>query len=378
MGYDIINSMQLPLVDLAAEYRALREELNPVIHNVLRSAHFIFGEEVGLFEREFARFCGSRFAVSVANGTDALVIALLSCGIQRGDEVITTVNTFIATANAIHLVGARPIFVDVDTDLYTLDVSQVRRRIRKKTKAIVPVHLYGQSADMDPILKLADRHGLRVIEDACQAHGALYRRKRVGPLGDAGCFSFYPSKNLGAYGDGGVLVTNSARIATLARSLRHHGELEKGRHFHKGLNSRLDTLQAAILRVKLNYLSRWNLLRRRHAALYTRLLKPLGLVTPTEAPYARHVYHLYVIRTPERDRLRSYLARHGVSTGIHYLIPIHLQRAYRDLGYRRGDFPVAEQLSREVLSLPMHPFLKETQIRYVCGLISKFVRREKR
>ena len=362
----------LPLVDLATEYRTLQKELNPVIQGVLHRANFVFGEEASLFEKEFARFCKTRFAVSVANGTDALTIALLACGIQCGDEVVLPVSTFIATANAVHFIGARPVFVDVEPSTSTLDGSQLKRKIRKRTKAIIPVHLYGQSADMSPILKVADRYGLKVIEDACQAHGALYWGKRVGSLGDAGCFSFYPSKNLGAYGDGGILVTDNSRIAHLARSLRHHGELEKGKHFHKGMNSRLDTLQAAILRVKLKYLDRWNSLRRRYAALYTRRLKPLGITTPFEAPYARHVYHLYVIRVKERDRLRAYLARHGVATGIHYLTPIHLQKAYRDLGYRRGSFPVAEQLSREVLSLPMHPFLTEEKVRYVCRLIEKF------
>jgi len=362
--------MKLPLVDLATEARTLRGQLLPAITRTLRKADFILGEEVALFEGDFARFCKSRFAVSVANGTDALTIALLSCGIAAGDEVITTASTFVGTVSAIARIGAIPVLVDIRPDTYTLDVSQLKRRIRKKTRAIIPVHLYGQSAEMGPLLQIGRSYGLKVIEDACQAHGSTYRGKRVGSLGDVGCFSFYPSKNLGAYGDGGILTTNNPRIAKLSRSFRHHGEDTKGKHSRKGMNSRLDTLQAAILRIKLKYLNRWNTLRRRHAASYTRLLKPLGVGTPTEAPYTTHVYHLYVIRTRERDRLRSYLKEKGISTGIHYPLPIHLQPAYRDLGYRRGDFPVAEKASREVLSLPMHPFLTEEKIRYVCRLIA--------
>lgn len=368
----MIEPMQIPLVDLATEYRLLRKELNPALHKVLQKADLILGKEVSRFEEAFARFCQTRHAISVANGTDALTIALLACGVECGDEVITTTNTFIGTVNAVARIGAKPVLVDVDPVFYTIDPTQVKRKIRKRTKAIIPVHLYGQSADMGPILKLTGRYGLKVIEDACQAHGSLYRGKKVGSLGDVGCFSFYPSKNLGAYGDGGILTTNNQKIAERARSLRHHGEMQKGRHELKGFNSRLDTVQAAILRVKLNYLNRWNVLRRKHATLYTKLLKSLGIATPIEAPYTRHVYHVYAIRVKERDVMRSYLAKEGVSTGIHYPLPIHLQRAYRDLGHRRGDFPVSEQLSKEILSLPMHPFLTEEKIRYVCRLIEKF------
>ena len=364
--------MQLPLVDLATEYQALQKKLKPVMDDVLRRANFILGEEVALFEKEFARFCKTRYAVSVASGTDALTIALLSCGVACGDEVITTPFTFVGTVNAIARLGAKPVLAEADPVFYTMAPAHVRRKIRKKTKAIIPVHLYGQSADMTPILRLADRHGLKVIEDACQAHGSTYKGKKVGSLGDAGCFSFYPSKNLGAYGDGGIVTTNSRKITALAKSLRHHGEMQKGRHDLKGFNSRLDTVQAAILRVKLNYLDRWNAVRRRNAALYTKLLKPLGIATPIEAPYTRHVYHVYAIRVKERDAMRMYLAKQGVATGIHYPLPIHLQPAYRDLGHHRGDFPVSEQLSKEVLSLPMHPFLTEEKIRYVCRVIERF------
>lgn len=366
--------MNVPFVDLKAQYRTIAEEVNEGIGRVLESTDFILGKDVELFEQEFADYCGARFGVSVDNGTSALELALRACGIGDGDEVITVANTFIATASAIAFTGARPVLVDIDPHTYNIEVGDIEQAITDRTKAIMPVHLYGQPADMDPIMELARARGLIVIEDACQAHGALYKGKRVGSIGDAGCFSFYPAKNLGGYGDGGILVTNNENIANRVKMLRNYGQKEKYHHLFIAYNRRLDTLQAAVLRVKLRRLDEWNQARRRNAQLYSQLLANTDVVTPMEASYARHVYHLYIVRAQDRESLREYLQSRGVSTGIHYPIPIHLQEVYRYLGYQRGDFPITEGYAKEIFSLPMYPELTEEQIQYVVQAINDFER----
>ena len=315
--------MKIPFVDLKAQHQVLAEEVGQAVAKVMERSDFILGEDVELFEREFAKYCGVGFAVGVDNGTSALELVLRAYDIGEGDEVITVPNTFIATASAIAFTGAKPVFVDVDPDSYNIDVSAIEGAITKRTKAIMPVHLYGQSADMDPIMEAAKRRDLIAIEDACQAHGALYKGKRVGSIGDASAFSFYPAKNLGGYGDGGILVTDNSKIAERVRMLRNYGQEEKYNHLFLAYNRRLDTIQAAILRVKLKRLDEWNEARRKSAQLYNEGLEGLDdIVTPVEATYARPVYHLYVIRVKERDKLQDFLSEKGVSTGIHYPIPI--------------------------------------------------------
>ncbi len=301
--------------------------------------------------------------VCVNSGTSALHLALLAAGVERGDEVITVPNTFVATVAAIEYCGATPVFVDIEPRYFTMDPAKIERAITPRTKAILPVHLYGQTADMDPILEIARRHGIPVIEDACQAHGAEYKGKRTGSLGDLGCFSFYPGKNLGAYGEGGAVVTSNAGFAAKIRMLRDWGQKSKYNHVLKGFNYRLEGIQGAILRVKLKYLEQWTESRREHAALYDRLLT--GVATPDARHDGRHVYHVYAIRSQNRAELQSELASQGVQTGIHYPIPVHLMEAYRDLGYGEGTFPEAEKAAREVLSLPMYPELREEQIRTI-------------
>jgi dTDP-4-amino-4,6-dideoxygalactose transaminase len=364
---------QVPFVDLAAQYGAIAEEIDEAIAIVLRRADFILGQDVRLFENEFAAFCEAGYAVGVDSGTSALELALRAFGIGPGDQVITTANTFIATALAISYTGATPVLVDVDPQTYTMDISRLEGAVTDHTKAIIPVHLYGQPADMGPILEIAQRHGITVIEDACQAHGAKYKGKRVGSLGHAAAFSFYPAKNLGAYGDGGMVVTNDERVAESVRMLRDYGQREKYRHVLRGYNHRLDTLQAAVLRVKLQHLDAWNAARCQHAQLYSELLADSPLVMPTEADYAQSVYHLYVIRVERRDELRAYLHDRDISTGIHYPVPVHLQEAYRDLGYRRGSFPVTEEYADRILSLPMYAELTPGLIEYVAVSIRDFV-----
>jgi dTDP-4-amino-4,6-dideoxygalactose transaminase len=327
---------------------------------------------VEAFEEAFARYCGAKHCVALNSGTSALHLALLACGIGPGDEVITVPFTFIATCEAISYVGAKPVFVDVDPQTALMDVLQVEKAITKRTKAILPVHLYGQSVDMKPLLAIAKRHRLAVIEDAAQAHGATYRGKKVGALGDVGCFSFYPTKNLGAYGEGGAVVTNDVGIARQIRMLRHHGQAQKDRHDRIGYNYRMEAVQAAILRVKLAYLDRWNHLRRRWATLYRKELKGVPVTLLKEAEYGQMVYHLFPLFTSHRDRLKRFLARKGISTGIHYPIPVYLQRAYSFLGYQRGTFPVAEDLARHTLSLPIYPKLTEAKVRTVCSQIKAF------
>ena len=355
----------IPFVDLKAQYDSIKDEIDNAIQNVINNTSFIMGEELKKFELEFARFCDVKYAIGVANGSDALILALKACGIGKGDEVITVPHTFISTAEAISNVGGKVVFVDIDPKTYTIDVSKMEEKINEKTKAIIPVHLYGQPADMDPIMRLAKEYNLKVIEDAAQAHGAEYKGEKVGSIGDVACFSFYPGKNLGAYGDAGIVVTDNEEIAEKVKLLRNHGRItKKYEHEIEGYSSRLDNLQAAILRVKLRHLNKWNESRRENAKKYNELLSNInGIIIPYEADYAKHVYHLYVIRADKgRDKLREELKLKGIAIGIHYPIPLHLQPAYNYLRYKRGDFPVTEKDSQEILSLPMFAELTDEQI----------------
>jgi dTDP-4-amino-4,6-dideoxygalactose transaminase len=359
----------IPMTDLKAEYETLKEEMDRAIREVLDSGWFILGPQVRAFEQEFAAFCGAEHGVGTGNGTDAISLALRACGIGPGDEVITVPNTAVFTVLAISAIGAEPVLVDIDPVTYTMDPAKLERAITLRTRAVVPVHLYGQPADMDPILEIAHRHDLVVVEDACQAHGARYKGRRVGTLGNAGCFSFYPTKNLGAYGDGGMVVTNDPQVVDRLQLLRNGGQQDRYHHAVKGANSRLDELQAAVLRVKLCHLDKWNEVRRTRAQEYASLLERTAVVTPTEADYARHVYHLYVIRSQQRDALLAHLRRRAIVANIHYPIPVHLQQAYRDLGLSEGSLPVAESCAREVLSLPMYPGLDTEAISCVAKAI---------
>jgi dTDP-4-amino-4,6-dideoxygalactose transaminase len=370
----------IPFVDLQAQYRAIKLEVDEAIARVVESAAFVLGREVEAFEAAFAEYLGARFCVGVSNGTAAIQLALTACGIGQGQEVIVPANTFFATAEAVSTAGATPVFVDADPISYTIDVNQIEAAITERTRAIIPVHLYGQAADLDPIFDIAARHNLAVIEDAAQAHGALYKGRRVGARGRANCFSFYPGKNLGAYGEGGAVVTDDAEVARRVRLLRDHGSEQKYRHEIIGYNFRLEGIQGAVLNVKLKYLDGWNDLRRAHAARYNELLAGAqssddsgsALVLPQELPYARHIYHLYVVQTDARDALQKHLSAEGVQTGIHYPVPVHLQPAYRALGHRAGDFPAAERQAARILSLPMFPELSEPQIARVAEAIHAF------
>ena len=362
----------VPFVDLAAQHASIADELDEAVRSALRRTDFILGEAVGLFEGEFASYCEVEHAIGTDNGISALELALRAYGIGPGDEVITQANTFIATALAISQAGATPALVDSDPATHSLDPAQLEAAIGKRTRAVMPVHLYGQPANMGPIVEIARRHGLVVIEDACQAHGARSDGHRAGSLGDAAAFSFYPSKNLGALGDGGMLVTNDPGVAETVRVLRDYGQQEKYHHVVRGFNRRLDTIQAAFLRVKLRHLDAWSEARRAHAEAYGRLLAGTGVELPVTAPGVEHVWHLYVIRAGDRDGLRAHLGKARISTGIHYPIPIHLQPAYADLGYGRGSFPVAEAAAAEMLSLPMYAELTDEAIERVVREIERF------
>lgn len=365
--------MNIPFVDLKRQYDSIKDKVNTRINEVLQNTHFILGENVEAFEKEFANYCGVKYGVGVASGSDALTLCLKALGVNKGDEVITVPNTFIATVDAISRNGAKPVFVDVDPETCNINVTKIEEKITEKTKAIIPVHLYGQPADMDAIIKIAKKYDLKIIEDACQAHGAEYKGKKVGSLGDIGCFSFYPAKNLGAYGDGGMVVTNNEEIAERIGMLRNYGQSKKYYHDFMGYNSRLDEVQAAVLRVKLRYLDEWNNRRREHAKLYNELLEnDSGIETPIEKEFVKHVYHLYVVRCENGDELQQYLSSKGVSTGIHYPIPVHLQRAYQHIGYKQGDFLITEKYAKEILSLPMFPELLNDEIKYVINCIKKF------
>ena len=358
--------MNVPFIDLKAQYESIRTEVASAIQEVLDKAAFAGGPFVAQFEQEFARFCQTQHAIGVGNGTDALWVALWGLGIGAGDEVITAPTTFIATAEAISLCGAKPVFVDVEEQTCNLDPALIEAAITPRTKAIIPVHLFGQTADMDPIIEIAKKHGLFVIEDACQAHGAEYKGRRAGSMGDAGCFSFYPGKNLGAYGEAGAVVTNNAELAEKLKVFRDHGQAKKYYHQIIGWNARMDGIQGAVLSVKLKYLPAWTEARRRNAALYGELLSQVDTVrAPNEAGYAKHVYHIYAIRAHARDELISALGKKGIACGIHYPVPVHLQDAYKDLGLRRGSYPIAERCAEEFVSLPMFPELRKDQIEYV-------------
>lgn len=355
----------IPFVDLKAQYSSIKDEIITAVSDVLESTQFVLGREVNTFEEEFANYCNAKHGIAVNTGTSALHLALLAAGIGPGDEVITVPFTFIATVAAIYYTGATPVFVDIDPASYTIDVTQIEGAITERTKAILPVHLYGQPADMDPLLDIAKQHGLVVIEDAAQAHRAEYKGKRVGSLGDFGCFSFYPGKNLGAYGEGGMVVTNNPDYAHTVGMLRDWGQETKYHHVLKGYNYRMDGVQGAILRVKLRYLDAWTEARRTHADLYNELLANSSVKLPVEMPYSHHVYHVYAVRLPQRDQLQKKLNDQGIQTGIHYPIPVHLQAAYADLGYSSGDFPHSEAASNEVLSLPMYAELSKEQVEHV-------------
>lgn len=362
--------MTIPYLDLKAQYRSIQPEIQAAVTRVLESTQYILGPEVAAFEQEFATFCGATECVAANSGTSALHLALLAAGIGPGDEVITVPFTFVATVAAIGYTGARPVFVDVDPVYLTMDPRAIEAVITPKTRALMPVHLYGQPADMEPILAIARRHGLVVIEDAAQAHGAEYNGRRCGSLGDLAGFSFYPGKNLGAYGEGGALVTGDLAAAVTARTLRDWGQEKRYEHRLKGFNYRMDGIQGAILGVKLRYLEEWTEARRHVAARYDALLAGTSVRTPVARDGCRHVYHVYAVRTPERERLQAHLSAQGIQTGIHYPIPVHLQQAHADLGYGTGDFPHAEAAAREVLSLPIYPEMTEAQIAAVAEAVA--------
>lgn len=355
----------VPFLDLKAQYRSIKSEILPAVNRVLDNCSFVLGEEVSAFEREFSAYQHAGSGVAVNTGTSALHLALLAAGIRPGDEVITVSFTFVATVAAIVYTGARPVFVDIDPNSLTMDVTAIENAITPRTKAILPVHIHGRPADMDPIIEIARRHGLTVIEDACQAHGAEYKGRRVGSIGDMGCFSFYPGKNLGAYGEGGMVVTNDRKLDHAIRLLRDWGAESKYRHILKGYNYRMEGMQGAVLRVKLRHLEEWTEARRSHAHRYNELLTDSGVRKPWETPFNRNVYHIYAVRVPRRDEFQKALTVLGVQTGIHYPTPVHLQPAYADLGYKAGDFPHTEAAAGEVLSLPMFAELTEDQQDFV-------------
>jgi len=378
--------MRVPFLDLKLQYKQIEQEVIPMITRAMADGAFVGGEQVSCFETEFASFCNSSYCVGVNSGTDALRFALMAIGVGPGDEVITVPNTFIATTEAISQVGAKPVFVDIYPDTCNMDPNKLEDYLKKRLKpnassltprpkAVIPVHLYGQPADMDPILEIAQKNGIAVIEDACQAHGANYDiGRKAGSMGAVGCFSFYPGKNLGAFGEGGAIITENEAVAQKIRMIRDHGQHKKYFHDLEGYNGRLDAIQAGVLRIKLKRLGRWNKLRRKNAAYYHDLLSEIPSVTLlTEAEFAESVYHLYVILVDDRDGLQKFLDSKGIATGLHYPLPLHLQKAYSDLGYNKGDFPITENIAGRLLSLPMFPELTRNQIRYVCDMIKEYI-----
>jgi dTDP-4-amino-4,6-dideoxygalactose transaminase len=365
--------MNIPFLDLKIQYRQIEAELKPILEEIMANGAFIGGASVAAFEEEFAAFCGVRHCVGLNSGTDALRFALMAVGVKPGDEVITVPHTFIATTEAISQAGATPVFVDIDPDTCCIDVNQIPSRITARTRAILPVHLYGQPADMDPILEIARKHHLAVVEDACQAHGALYKGRPAGSMGVAGCFSFYPGKNLGAFGDAGAIVTDDERLAQTFRMLREHGQSRKYYHDLEGYTGRLDAIQAAVLRIKLKRLAQWNQARRTHAAAYNQLLADIpGVSVVREAGFAQSVFHLYVILVDDRDGLQSFLTEKGVGTGLHYPLPLHLQKAYARMGFKKGDFPVSERTAERLLSLPIYAELTREHVEYVADCIRDY------
>jgi dTDP-4-amino-4,6-dideoxygalactose transaminase len=362
----------IPFIDLKAQYRSIRADIDSVVLQVLQKGDFILGEEVSLFETEFSAYCETLFGIGVASGTDALSLALRACEIGRGDEVITSSHTAIATLVGIESTSARPVLVDIQDGTFTMDPSKIESRITSKTRAIIPVHLYGSSAELTPILEIAGRFNLYVIEDCAQAHGALYHNKKVGAWGDLSAFSFYPTKNLGAYGDAGMILTSRRDLYEKLLQLRQYGWKQRYVSDEKGVNSRLDNLQAAILRVKLRHLDEWNRRRMQIAETFQRELSGLDIALPLTLENSTHVYHQYVIRSKRRDSLRSHLLDRSIETSIHYPVPPHLQPGYKDLGYASGDFPNSEAIAREIISLPVHPELSEADVEYVCNAIRDF------
>jgi len=372
------QDMEIPLLDLKKQYEDIKEEVQVAINEVLNSTRYIMGEQVEKFEKEIADFCECKYAIGVASGTDALLLALKALNIGPGDEVIVPTFTFFATAGVVSRLGAKPVFADIDPDTYNITPGEIEKRITKKTKAIIPVHLYGQPAVMDEIMRLASEYNLEVIEDACQAIGAEYKGVKVGNFGDAAALSFFPSKNLGAYGDGGMVLTNDHKLAERIKRLRLHGSEPKYFHHEVGYNSMLDAIQAAILKVKVKYLGEWNKKRQEVAEHYNKLFKEKGLDNVIQLPVkkvedSKHVYHQYVIGVKDRDDLGRYLQENGISTAVYYPLPLHLQECYRELGYSEGDLPVAEKASNEVLALPIDPSLSVEEIKYIVEKINEKV-----
>ena len=364
--------MQVPFLDLKSQYESIQAEIIAAMQQVFDSCSFIGGEPLATFERDFAQFCGARYALGLANGTDALHLLLRAMGVGPGDEVITAANSFIASASCIVMAGASPVFVDADATTYTIDPAAIEAAITPRTKAIIPVHLYGQPADMRPIMELAARHDLQVIEDAAQAHGAEYEDQRVGSIGHAASFSFYPGKNLGAYGDGGAITTDDATLVERLKALRDHGRTSKYEHAIVGYNSRLDSLQASVLSVKLNYLDGWNRQRQQVAAWYAEALATSDFVLPSVRPGSTHIYHLYVVRAERREALQKHLAEAGIASGIHYPLPRHLQPAFQELGYKPGDMPNTDAAAGQLLSLPIFPEMTQAQVAYVAEAVRTF------
>ncbi|MCM8783418.1 MAG: DegT/DnrJ/EryC1/StrS family aminotransferase [Candidatus Omnitrophica bacterium] len=374
--------MKVPFVDLKKQYQEIEKEVDKGLDGLFSKGDFILGEKEKQFEEEFARYIGTKYAVGVNSGTDAIFLGFLSLGIGKGDEVIVPVFTYIATALAVSYTQAKPVFVDIEEKTYNLDVSKVEKAITKKTKAIIPVHLYGHAVNMEPLLKIAIKYNLKIVEDCAQAHGAIYkirsqkseaRNLKVGTMGEVGCFSFYPTKNLGACGDGGIVVANDEKIYKKLLMLRDYGRKSRYEHIIKGYNSRLDTLQAVILSAKLKRLDKWNEMRRKNAKIYIKYLEERkNIILPIEEPYAEHVYHIFAVRVKNRNKVVEKLREKGISVLIHYPIPLHLQVAYKELGYKKGDFPVAEKVADEILSLPMSPHLTKKEIEYICDNLIKF------
>jgi dTDP-4-amino-4,6-dideoxygalactose transaminase len=364
--------MKVNFVDLKAQYQTIKPEIDSAIQEVISNTAFVLGKAVADFEQEFASYCGVKHCMGVNSGTSALMMALKALDIGEGDEVITTTNTFIATAEAISYAGAKPVLVDMEDKSYNMDPNKLEKAITKKTKAIIPVHLYGQPADMDPILEIAKKKGIMVVEDSAQAHGAEYKGKRTGGLAPVACFSFYPGKNLGAYGEGGAVTTDDDDIAQKVRMLRDHGSPKKFYHEYIGTNCRLEGIQGAVLSVKLKHLDNWNDSRRKNADLYRKYLEGTEVKTPEEMPYAKHVYHIFCVRVKEREKLIDFLKGKDIYTNIHYPIPIHLQKAYEFLGHKKGDFPVTEGSMDQILSLPMFAELTEEHIKYTTDCIKEF------
>jgi len=366
-----MSNVKIPYLDLKAQYRSIKGEIDAALEKVLDSCQFVLGSEVAAFEQDFAKYCGTSECVGLNSGTSALHLALLAAGVGRGDEVVTVPFTFVASVAAVEYAGAKPVLIDIDPRSFTMDPTAIESAITPRTKAILPVHLYGQPADMDPIMEIARRHGLVVIEDAAQAHGAKYKGKPVGSIGDLACFSFYPGKNLGAYGEGGAVTTNNVELARIVRMLRDWGQDGKYRHVLRGFNYRMEGFQGAVLGVKLRHLEAWTEARRRLAKHYNRLLANCDVQTPDEMPWAHHVYHVYTLRIDDRDGMQSALAEQGIQTGIHYPTPVHLQPAYADLDHRTGSFPNAEAAAKQVLSLPLYPELSDKAVIEVAAAVAR-------